>query len=72
MAHSLERSLDVADVVAEIATRTGHSSAQIAIAWTLLNPAIAAPMLGARTLKQLEDNLGALQSVVERRGPRAP
>ena len=34
--------------------------AQIALAWTLLNPAVSTTLLGARTLKQLEDNLGAL------------
>jgi aryl-alcohol dehydrogenase-like predicted oxidoreductase len=48
-------------VVAAIATETGHSPAQVALAWTLLNPAVTAPLLGARTLKQLGDNLGALE-----------
>jgi aryl-alcohol dehydrogenase-like predicted oxidoreductase len=33
---------------------------QVALAWTLLNPAVSTTLLGARTLKQLEDNLGAL------------
>jgi aryl-alcohol dehydrogenase-like predicted oxidoreductase len=47
-------------VVAEVARETGHSAAQVALAWTLLNPGVAAPILGARTLAQLEDNLGAL------------
>jgi aryl-alcohol dehydrogenase-like predicted oxidoreductase len=54
-----ERTLAIADLVVAIAAETGHSAAQIAIAWTLLNPAVA-PLLGARTAKQLEDNLGAL------------
>ncbi|HKE16962.1 MAG TPA: aldo/keto reductase, partial [Kofleriaceae bacterium] len=31
-----------------------------AIAWTLLEPSVTAPILGARTLAQLEDNMGAL------------
>jgi aryl-alcohol dehydrogenase-like predicted oxidoreductase len=55
-----ERSLGIADVVKAIAQETGHSPAQIALAWTLLNPAVAATLLGARTVKQLDDNLGAL------------
>ena len=32
----------------------------MAIAWTLGRPGVDAPILGVRTLKQLEDNLGAL------------
>ncbi|MGI5128070.1 aldo/keto reductase [Pseudonocardia sp. CA-107938] len=54
------RSLDIADVVRDIAGATGHSPSQVAIAWTLRNPAVTAPIVGARTLAQLEDNLGAL------------
>jgi aryl-alcohol dehydrogenase-like predicted oxidoreductase len=38
----------------------GRTPSQVALAWTLLNPAVTAPIIGARTLKQLEDNLGAL------------
>ncbi|MDB5427536.1 MAG: aldo/keto reductase [Phenylobacterium sp.] len=56
-----ERGLAIADVVAAVATEAGHSSAQIALAWTLTNPAVTATTLGARTQKQLEDNLGALE-----------
>ena len=33
----------------------------MALAWTLLNPAVTAPIVGARTVSQLEDNLGALE-----------
>jgi aryl-alcohol dehydrogenase-like predicted oxidoreductase len=62
-----ERSLDIADIVREIADETGHSSAQIALAWTLLNPAVTAPIIGARTLAQLDDNLGALDVVLDDR-----
>lgn len=55
-----ERSLAIADVVGEVAEETGHSRAQVALAWTLLEPAVTSTILGARTLDQLEDNLGAL------------
>lgn len=40
-------------------TELGHTPAQVAPAWTLQNPAVTAPVTGARTLAQLEDNLGA-------------
>jgi aryl-alcohol dehydrogenase-like predicted oxidoreductase len=56
-----ERSLEIADVVKAISKENGHSPAQIALAWTLLNPAVSATLLGARTVKQLDDNLGALR-----------
>ncbi|WP_437931273.1 aldo/keto reductase [Sorangium sp. So ce291] len=56
-----ERSLGIAEVVKAVAAESGKTPSQIAIAWTLLNPAVTAPILGARTLEQLEDNLGALE-----------
>ena len=56
-----ERGLEIADVVKQVAAEVGKSPAQVALAWTLLNPAVTAPIIGARTLAQLEDNLGALE-----------
>lgn len=38
----------------------GKSVSQIALAWMLANPLITSPIIGPRTLKQLEDNLGAV------------
>lgn len=59
-----ERSLGIAETAKEIASEVGATPAQIALAWTLLNPAVTAPLIGARTLAQLEDNLGALEVVL--------
>lgn len=56
-----ERTLAIADVVTEIAAEAGRSPAQVALAWTLHNPAVTAPIIGARTPEQLEGNLGALE-----------
>ncbi|WP_239137813.1 aldo/keto reductase [Sphaerisporangium rufum] len=56
-----ERALAIADVVREIADGKGTTPARVAIAWTLLDPAVTAPIIGARTLAQLEDNLAALE-----------
>jgi aryl-alcohol dehydrogenase-like predicted oxidoreductase len=50
----------VADAVKGVADAIGATSAQVALAWTLANSAVVAPLLGARTLRQLEDNIGAL------------
>ncbi|WP_167160865.1 aldo/keto reductase [Streptomyces sp. MBT27] len=56
-----ERNLAVANTVGEVAKELGRTSAQVALAWTLQNPDVTAPIIGARTLTQLEDNLGALE-----------
>jgi aryl-alcohol dehydrogenase-like predicted oxidoreductase len=56
-----ERNLAIADVVQEVAVELGRTPAQVALAWTLRNPAVTAPIIGARTPAQLEDNLGALE-----------
>lgn len=63
MAHGMltERSLAIADVVCQVADELGNTASQVALAWTLLNPAVVAPIVGVRTLKQLEDNLSALE-----------
>ncbi|WP_439401956.1 aldo/keto reductase [Bradyrhizobium sp. DASA03068] len=55
-----ERSLAAAETVRTIATELGATSSQVAIAWTLANPAVTAPVIGARTLEQAEDNFGAV------------
>lgn len=59
------RSIAVADLARDIADEQGAMSAQVAIAWTLANPAVAAPVIGARSLRQLEDNLGALDVTLD-------
>jgi aryl-alcohol dehydrogenase-like predicted oxidoreductase len=56
-----ERGLAIAEVVREVAGELGRSPSQVALAWTMLNPAVTAPIIGARTVKQLEDNLGAAE-----------
>ena len=54
------RGLDIAEVVKDIAAELGTTPSRVALAWTLLNPAVTAPIVGARSLAQLEDNLGGL------------
>ncbi|MFK4511484.1 aldo/keto reductase [Bradyrhizobium daqingense] len=55
-----ERSLDAAEMVRAVAAELGATPSQVAIAWTLANPAVGAPVIGARTLQQAEDNFGAV------------
>ncbi|WP_326622948.1 aldo/keto reductase [Streptomyces decoyicus] len=56
-----ERNFALVDVVKEVATELGRTPAQVGLAWTLQNPGVTAPIIGARTPAQLEDNLGALE-----------
>jgi aryl-alcohol dehydrogenase-like predicted oxidoreductase len=55
-----EHALDVADVVTKVARDLDVTPSQVALAWTLRDRRVTAPIIGARTLDQLEDNLGAL------------
>ncbi|GAA4164026.1 aldo/keto reductase [Shinella granuli] len=58
--HLNGRALDIADVVGDVAGEMGATRSQVALAWTLRNPAVVSPIMGARTLAQAEDNFGAL------------
>ena len=59
--HLNARALDIAEVVKTVASEIGASPSQVALAWTLRHLAVVSPVMGARTLEQAKDNLGALQ-----------
>jgi aryl-alcohol dehydrogenase-like predicted oxidoreductase len=48
-------------VVKDLAAELGTTPSRVALAWALLNQAVTAPIVGARSRTQLDDNLGALQ-----------
>ncbi|MFB6112817.1 MAG: aldo/keto reductase [Halodesulfurarchaeum sp.] len=50
---------DVHDVLEEVADEVGATPAQTALAWLQHRPGVTAPIVGARTVSQLEENLGA-------------
>jgi aryl-alcohol dehydrogenase-like predicted oxidoreductase len=54
-----QRTWDVIAAVEEVAGARGASMAQVALAWLVDRPLVSSVILGARTLEQLEDNLGA-------------
>jgi aryl-alcohol dehydrogenase-like predicted oxidoreductase len=54
-----ERNWATIDVVGRISEETGKSYAQISLNWLLRQEGVTAPIIGARTIEQLEDNLGA-------------
>ncbi len=45
----------------DIAARRGQSLAQMAIAWTLRDPRVTSALVGASSVAQLQDSLGALE-----------
>ncbi|CAA9338512.1 MAG: Putative oxidoreductase [uncultured Nocardioidaceae bacterium] len=54
-----ERTWEVLDALRLVADERGASMAQVALAWLAGRPAVTSVILGARTMQQLEDNLGA-------------
>jgi L-glyceraldehyde 3-phosphate reductase len=47
----------------EVAARRGQTLAQMAIAWTLRDPRVTAALVGASSVAQLEDSLGAVDAL---------
>ncbi|WP_143267576.1 aldo/keto reductase, partial [Aquimixticola soesokkakensis] len=55
----IDRNWQTIDAVKRIAADLSASPAQIALSWLAMRPGVTAPIFGARTLEQLQDNLGA-------------
>lgn len=58
--YNTERTWSILDALFEIAQEAGKTPAQVALNWVKDKPGVTAPIIGARTLAQLEDNLGAV------------
>jgi len=58
-AYNNEHTWTVIDALLEVAEETGKAPAQVAINWLLQRPGVTAPIIGARTMDQLESNLGS-------------
>jgi aryl-alcohol dehydrogenase-like predicted oxidoreductase len=59
-----QRRIELVEELIPLAEELGVNLAQYALAWTLANPAVTAPIIGPRTMEQLEDNLGALDVTI--------
>jgi aryl-alcohol dehydrogenase-like predicted oxidoreductase len=55
-----ERTWTLLDILFAVADDYGKTPAQVALNWLLRQPSVTAPIIGARTMEQLEDNLGAV------------
>jgi L-glyceraldehyde 3-phosphate reductase len=58
-----EDNLDRIRALNEIAKRRGQTLAQMALAWVLRDPRVTSALIGASSVAQLEDNLGALEKL---------
>ncbi len=56
---------DVADRVAELATRRGVKPAQIALAWLTSRPGVSAPVFGATRIHHVEEAVASLDLVLD-------
>ena len=56
-----ERNLEIAESVVSIADEIGCTPSQVAITWARQQDGVVIPLIGARNLPQLADNLGALE-----------
>jgi len=58
------RTWEIIDAVDAVAKETGASASQVSLRWLSDRPAVTSVILGARTVEQLEDNLGAADVVL--------
>ena len=55
----------ISQTVLGVANTIGHSPSQVALNWIRRQPGLIIPLIGARRLSQLEDNLGCLEFTLE-------
>ncbi|MBI9071945.1 MAG: aldo/keto reductase [Melioribacteraceae bacterium] len=56
-----KENLEIAATVVDMANETGKSPAQIALNWVRQKSKLVVPIIGARTIEQLQDNIGCLE-----------
>jgi aryl-alcohol dehydrogenase-like predicted oxidoreductase len=62
--YTVDRAMQIAQVVVDVAAEAECSAPQAAIAWIRQQSPRHIPIIGARTLEQLKDNLGCLNVVL--------
>ena len=58
----VKQNLPKVEKLNELAQKRGQSLAQMALVWVLRQPAVTSALIGASSVKQLEDNLAALNN----------
>jgi len=59
--HFTDAAFRVLEVVRALAHERGATPGQVALAWVAQQPGVTSPIIGPRTLGQIEDCLGAVQ-----------
>lgn len=54
----------VLEVLRRVAKELGTTPARVALAWLLAQPGVTSPIIGARTVEQLDDNIGAADAKI--------
>ena len=57
--YNTEHTWGVLDTLIAVASETNKSPAQVALNWLLNKPGVTAPIIGARNMEQLENNIGS-------------
>lgn len=65
-AHLTDRNFDIVETLAQVADQLDSTPARVALAWLLKKPAISSPIIGARTVEHLEDNIKSLELELNR------
>ena len=61
--HLSDENIDRVRALAAIAAERGQTMAQLAVAWTLRDPRVTSTLLGASSVKQLEDTAAAVNKL---------
>jgi NDP-hexose C3-ketoreductase / dTDP-4-oxo-2-deoxy-alpha-D-pentos-2-ene 2,3-reductase len=64
-ADSLSEHRDAVEAYEKLCAELGHDPADVAIAWLLSRPGVTAPIIGPRTLEQLDNSLRALEITLD-------
>ncbi len=67
----LARNLKLAGLLADIGNRRGHTAGEVAIAWTLCNPAITGAIVGMRSPRQVDGVINAVEVELSEEDNRA-
>lgn len=59
-----QRKLEAVVALQQLADELGHSLIELALAFTLVHPGVTSPIIGPRTMEQLESHLAALEVVL--------
>ncbi|HBK46295.1 MAG TPA: aldo/keto reductase [Xanthomonadaceae bacterium] len=56
-----ERNFDIVDALRGVAAETGHTMAQVALAWVAQRTGVSSVLIGASRVEQLQQNIASLQ-----------